>query len=109
GPLFYKNLTTAKRPTAEIITHNSSPWINGRLPISLSVRGVRLTPIRKSVTVIPAFARFTSESKMLGRTIGGAKVRIAAAPINKKMNHGIADPFPVSFSSDLYSHANRRA
>jgi hypothetical protein len=55
-----------KREVIEMTSHNIKPCINGLMPTALSVARERLVPIRNKVTVIPALARFTRESKMLG-------------------------------------------
>lgn len=47
-------------------------------------------PIKKSVNVIPAFAKLTSESKRLGGTSAGAYVLTIVASKKRRMNHGIA-------------------
>ena len=90
-------------------SQSSTPWISGLTPTDFSVLGVRLAPIKKRVIVIPALAKFTSESKILGMINVGAYVRNAAAPMKRKMNHGIATFAFASESALRYRNANNRA
>ena len=85
--------------------HKIVPSRNGRTPTFLSISSERLMPIRNSVTVKPAFARFTRASKTLGWMMTGANVRIAAAATNRKMNQGIAIFAFASFSRNATANA----
>lgn len=67
----YNKFKTAQSETIEITTQRIRPCIIGRGPTAFNVARERLAPIRKSVNVIPAFARATSESNKLGGTIAG--------------------------------------
>src|SRR5258706_12511511 len=86
----YSKFKTAHNETHEMTIHSKMPWISGIAPTLLRVVRERLAPIRNSVTIIPALARPTSESKMLGSTMVGAYDRTAVASRKRKLNQGTA-------------------
>src|SRR6476646_5196631 len=88
--LNYIKLKTAQSETTDTTIHKITPCSNGLTPTAFNVLRDKLAPIRKSVSVIPAFARFVIASKMLGSTLDGAYVLTTVASKKNRINQGIA-------------------